>query len=175
MAMMDDLLMIAVMLIFPATMAFAAASDLISMTISNRLSFVLMGGFAVLAIWSGMGLEQVGWHVLAGASVLVVGFAMFAFGWIGGGDAKLAASTALWFGFSYQLVEYLLVSALFGGALTIIMLTYRNFPVPKLLHGQAWAIRLHRADEGVPYGLALAAGALTVYPKSWWMMQALGF
>lgn len=173
--MMDFILLAAIMLIFPAAMAFAAASDLISMTISNRLSFVLMGGFVVLALWSGMGLEQAGWHVVGGLAVLAVGFAMFAFGWIGGGDAKLAASTALWLGFSFQLLEYLVVSALFGGALTVLMLTYRNYPVPKLLHGQAWAMRLHHEAEGVPYGMALAAGALTVYPKSWWMMQALGF
>lgn len=173
--MMDLLLLTAVMLIFPASMAFAAASDLVSMTISNRISFVLIGGFILLAVWSGMGLEQVGWHVLGGGLVLLAGFAMFAFGWIGGGDAKLAASTALWMGFSYQLLEYLVVSALFGGALTIAMLAYRHFPVPRMLHGQSWAMRLHHEDEGVPYGLALAAGALTVYPKSWWMMQALGF
>lgn len=172
---MDFLFLTCVLVIFPAAMAFAAASDLVSMTISNRISFVLIGAFLVLAIWSGMGLEQLGWHLAGGGIVLLAGFAMFAFGWIGGGDAKLAASTALWFGFSYDLIGYLTISALYGGALTLLMLTYRNFPAPKLLEGQSWAMRLHRADEGVPYGLALAAGALTVYPQSWWMMQALGF
>lgn len=173
--MMDFLLLAAVMLVFPAAMAFAAATDLVSMTISNRVSYVLMAGFVVLAIWAGMGIEQIGWHIAGGAVVLVSGFAMFSFGWIGGGDAKLAASTALWLGFSVQLVEYLLISAVFGGVLTMAMLAYRHYPVPRALHSQGWAMRLHNEGEGIPYGLALAAGALAIYPKSWWMVQALGF
>ena len=40
------------LLLFPALMAFAASSDLFTMTISNRVSLVLVGGFFVLAVWS---------------------------------------------------------------------------------------------------------------------------
>ena len=39
-------------------------------------------------------------------------------GWIGGGDAKIAAATALWFGFD-QLFPYLAVASLLGGLLTL--------------------------------------------------------
>ena len=46
---------------------------------------------------------------------------------------------------------------------------YRLMPLPAMLEGQAWAVRLHRADSGVPYGIALAAAALTVYPHTIWM------
>ena len=49
-------------------------------------------------------------HVAAGAAVLAVTFALFAFGWIGGGDAKLAAATALWLGFD-TLPDYLMLAA----------------------------------------------------------------
>jgi prepilin peptidase CpaA len=41
-------------------------------------------------------------------------------------------------------------------------------PLPSLLLGQEWALRLHRRDAGIPYGLALAAGALLVYPQTVW-------
>ena len=53
-------------------------------------------------------------HLGAGAVVLAVTFTFFSRGWIGGGDAKLAAATALWLGFD-QLMNYLLYASLFGG------------------------------------------------------------
>ena len=78
--------------LFPGLMAFAAASDLLSMTISNRVSLLLVVGFFALAILSGMPAAAMAGHVGAGALVLCVSFTFFAFGWIGGGDAKVAAS-----------------------------------------------------------------------------------
>src|SRR2546423_15682661 len=84
------------LLLFPALMAFAASSDLLTMTISNRVSLLLVGGFFVLAVWSGMPLADIGMHVAAALAVLVVTFTFFARGWIGGGDAKLPAPTAPW-------------------------------------------------------------------------------
>src|SRR5438128_10414748 len=95
-------------LLFPALMAFAATSDLLTMTISNRVSLILVGGFFVLAVWSGMPLADIGMHIAAALAVLVVTFTFFACGWIGGGDAKLAAATALWLGFD-QLLNYLTI------------------------------------------------------------------
>jgi prepilin peptidase CpaA len=108
----------------------------------------------------------------AGFAVLVVTFIFFARGWIGGGDAKLAAVTALWFGFD-QLLSYALYASLLGGVLTLAMLRFRLVPLPKMLAGHEWAQRLHRLDGGVPYGIALAAAALMIYPDTPWM-KALG-
>jgi prepilin peptidase CpaA len=156
------------LLMFPALMAFAASSDLFTMTISNRLSLALALGFAVLAIVTGMSLTAVGWHLVAGGLVLVVAFGFFSQGWIGGGDAKLAAATALWFGFDY-LLDYMIYASLFGGALTLILLQFRKLPLPAMLARQQWIMRLHEAGGGVPYGIALAAAALVVYPKTGWM------
>src|ERR1700734_937279 len=87
------------LLLFPALMAFAAASDLFTMTISNRVSLALAAGFLVLAVLSGMGFYDILAHVGAGAAVLTTAFACFAMGWIGGGGAKGAAAAAPWFGF----------------------------------------------------------------------------
>ena len=71
------------MLLFPAVMAFAASSDLLTMTISNRLTLALACGFAVLAVAIGMSLHDVGLHLAAGGIVLLIGFGCFAMGWIG--------------------------------------------------------------------------------------------
>jgi prepilin peptidase CpaA len=154
--------------LFPAMMAFAASSDLFTMTIANRVSIVLIAGFAVLAVLTGTSGPELLSHAGAAAAVLVVVFVFFACGWIGGGDAKLAAVTALWFGFAH-LTDYLLYASLFGGALTLLIVQYRAWPMPRVFIGREWAERLHQRDAGVPYGIALAAAALLVYPHTEWM------
>jgi prepilin peptidase CpaA len=154
--------------LFPALMAFAASSDLITMTISNRVSIVLLAGFFALALMSGMAMTEVLSHIGAGALVLVVSFSFFARGWIGGGDAKLAAATALWLGFGY-LMNYLVYASLLGGALTFLLIEFRLVPLPGLLAGQFWAQRLHRQGGDIPYGIALAGAALLIYPDTPWM------
>jgi prepilin peptidase CpaA len=156
------------LLLFPALMAFAASSDLFTMTISNRIALLLVGGFFALAFVAGMNPNDVLSHVGAAFVVLAVTFVFFARGWIGGGDAKLAAATALWLGFEH-LMPYLLYASLFGGVLTLAIIRFRLMPLPAMLAGQEWAKRLHRADGGVPYGIALALAALIVYPNTLWM------
>ncbi len=156
------------LMLFPAMMAFAASSDLLTMTISNRVSLVLVVGFFVLALIIGMSGSTMLWHIGAGCIVLAVAFGCFAMGWIGGGDAKLAAATALWFGFDH-LLPYLLYASLFGGALTLLLLAFRTMPLPPFLATQQWVQRLHHKSGGVPYGIALAAAALFVYPNTLWM------
>src|ERR1700754_3629039 len=130
---------IARLLLFPALMAFAAASDLFTMTISNRVSLALIAGFLVLAPLCGMGMQDMLLHIGAGAAVLVAAFACFAMGWVGGGDAKVAAAAALWFGFGH-LLHYLLYASLFGGGLTIVLLQMRQWPLPYALTGQTWLL-----------------------------------
>jgi prepilin peptidase CpaA len=158
--------------LFPTIVAFAASSDLLTMTISNRVSLALTGGFLAMALMSGMGTMEILSHLGAAAVVLVVSFGFFTRGWIGGGDAKLAAATAMWFGFEY-LMNYLVYASLLGGALTLLLIQFHLVPLPGLLAGQFWAQRLHRQDGDVPYGIALAGAALMVYPDTPWM-KAIG-
>ncbi len=156
------------LLLFPALMAFAASSDLFTMTISNRLSLALTGSFFLLTLVTGMSLPAIGMHVAAAALALVFSFGFFSQGWIGGGDAKLVAATALWFGFDH-LLDYLIYASLFGGVLTLVLIQFRRLPLPGPLARQPWILRLHQAGGGIPYGIALAAAALAVYPKTGWM------
>jgi prepilin peptidase CpaA len=143
---MPMILDLARLLLFPALMAFAAASDLFTMTISNRVSLLLGAGFLVLAIASGMGPTEILLHFGAGAVVLA----------------------ALWFGFAH-LMNYLLYASLFGGALTLLLVQFRQWPLPYALAGQPWLLRLHAKESGIPYGIALAIGALMIYPETEWV------
>ena len=154
--------------LFPALMAFAAVSDLFTMTISNRVSLALVASFFLLAPLSGMGLEPILLHIGAAGIVLMVAFGCFAMGWMGGGDAKILAAASLWFGFSHLMV-YLLYASVFGGALTLLLLQFRQWPLPYQLAGQAWLSRLHAKEIGIPYGVALAIGALIIYPDTDWV------
>ena len=103
-------------LIFPMVMAYAAVSDLLSMTIPNRLSLLGIAAFVIAAPLAGLSLGDIGLHLAAGAAVLVGSFALFALGWIGGGDAKLAAATTFWLGFGVTL-PYLIEASLIGVAI----------------------------------------------------------
>src|SRR6202034_1688292 len=139
--------------LFPAMMAFAASSDLLTMTIANRVSLALVAGFVILAALSGMSGSDMATHAGAAAAVLVVAFICFARGWIGGGDAKLASATALWLGFDH-VADYGLCAALIGGGLTLLILAVRRWPLPGFLMSQEWIVRLHDRQSGVPYGIA---------------------
>src|SRR6516164_5020144 len=106
--------------LFPAMMAFAASSDLLTMTITNRVSFILVGGFILMARLGDVSGAELLSHVGAAAAILAAAFVCFAFGWIGGGDAKLAATSALWLGFGH-LFDYLILVSILGGGLTLLI------------------------------------------------------
>jgi prepilin peptidase CpaA len=153
------------LLFFPAVMAIAATTDLLTMKIPNRLSGALAIGYFVAALITRAPMHEMAMHALCGAAMLIFTFALFNFGWIGGGDAKLAAATALWLGWT-PLGDYGVVSALAGGALTVVILMARRLSLPQPLASQAWIARLHNAKTGIPYGVALAIGGLMVYPQT---------
>ena len=159
------MLEIAALILFPALMAFAAFSDLFTMTIANWISAALIVSFAVLAFAAGMPAAEIVVHFACGAAVLAITFGLFACGWIGGGDAKLAATTALWMGFPH-IAEYGLLTSAIGLALTIAIVQLRRLPLPRVLHAQAWLSRLHQRDNGVPYGIALAIAGVMLYPDT---------
>jgi prepilin peptidase CpaA len=165
---------LACLIVFPALTAYAAATDLLRMTISNRLCGALVMSFTALALWVGLPAEQWLLHVAAAALVLVICFGFFAAGWMGGGDAKLAAATALWFGFE-PLLNYAVLASFLGGMLTILLLQMRGAPLPSFMLGWPWAVRLHGAKTGIPYGLALAPAALFVLPDTdIWKLALVG-
>ena len=154
-----------VLFVLPALLLAAAAWDLASFTIPNFLQAGLLAAFAMLLAVHPIGAGAFGMHLLAGFIGLVAGFTLFSLGYIGGGDAKLFACTALWFGMN-DILSYSLVASVFGGALTLGLLAMRNLPLPAPLASQNWLARLHDEREGIPYGAALAAGAFFILSQS---------
>jgi len=150
---------------FPMLMAYAASSDLLTMRIANWLVLLLAAGYFAFAFWAQLSWSEIGMSVAAAAIVFAIAFAFFAFGWIGGGDAKLFAAVALWLGFA-DMMTYALVASICGGALTLAILLLRQWPLPALLARQAWLLRLHDEHSGIPYGVALAAGAFFILPST---------
>ena len=147
---------------------------LLIMTISNRISIVLVAGFVVLAPMTGMGLSTFAMHWAAGAAMLALTVFLFAMGWIGGGDAKIAAVVTLWCGWTPETINFIGTAAILGGVLTVAILAFRHAPVPAFIVRPAWVQRLFDPDEGVPYGIALTAGALLIYPQTIWMQMVVG-
>src|SRR5690606_33147277 len=128
-AMIAELLVLVAM---PVLLLAAGLYDLASFTIPNFLSAALAALFLAFAAAAGFSPALPGWHLGAGVMGLVLGFGLFAFGWIGGGDAKLFAAIALWLGFS-DLLPYAVVASLFGGLLTLLLLLARQLPLPDFL------------------------------------------
>lgn len=143
----------------------AAGWDIASFTIPNFLQAGLILAFVGFALVSHIPIPALGTHFLAGSVALVAGFALFAFGYIGGGDAKLFACVALWLGF-HDLAAYTLVACVLGGGLSLAILSLRKLPLPAFLIRHSWMLRLHDPKEGVPYGVALAAGLFLILPQT---------
>lgn len=156
---------ILVIFALPAMLAAAAGWDLASFTIPNFINIAVIAVFPLFALVAGLPLETIGQHLLAGFAGLGIGFLFFALGYIGGGDAKLFAGVALWLGFA-DLMPYALLASVFGGFLTLALLIVRQWPLPAMLARQPWILKLHDAKSGIPYGVALAAGAFILLPHS---------
>jgi len=153
-----------IILIFAGCMLAASWIDMTSMTIPNWISLVLVAGFLILIPFAWQGWAVFGTHILIGLLCFALGVGMFALGWMGGGDAKLFAATSLWWVWS-DLWIYLVYTAVAGGVLAIILVVGRKyFPVSILK--TAWLHRLFKDEKKMPYGLALAFGALMTLPKS---------
>jgi prepilin peptidase CpaA len=162
----------AILVIFPLCMAMAACSDLLTMTIPNRLSVILIASFLAVAPFAGLSLQDVLMHLAGGGIVFAVCFALFAFGIMGGGDAKILAASALWFGFDQSLIVYTIYVSIFGGLLSLAILAMRSqhnlimaygIPMPRTM--------MHK--KKVPYGIAIGAAAFIAYPSSPMVMSAL--
>lgn len=143
----------------------AAAYDVATLTIPNWLSLILVGLFPAAGILAGFGASDWAWHITVGAAALFAGVAVFAFGFAGGGDAKLFAAGALYMGFS-GIGPFVFAVAMAGGALVALLLVVRRVPLPVSLLSRPWVARLYQKGQGVPYGVAIAAGALLVLPQT---------
>jgi prepilin peptidase CpaA len=151
---------------FPALVVIGGLRDATTFTIPNWISLALIAVFLPAALVGGVSLPQIGLAGLIGLGALFAAMGFFAMGWIGGGDAKLFAAAALWLGFP-AIVNFVLVTGLAGGALALALLGLRSMWLrPIAERGPAWFGRLARPGGDVPYGVAIAFGALATFPDS---------
>jgi len=153
--------------LFPALVIFAAIKDVTTFTIPNWISFAAILAFFPAALLTHLPLPVLGACVAVGVLALALGVVMFALGWIGGGDAKLFAASALWLGWP-AVLPYLMCTALAGGGLAVALLWSRKLVshYPGVGAGPPWFGRLMTPGGDCPYGLAIAVGALIAFPSS---------
>jgi prepilin peptidase CpaA len=158
--MLPPIVAAALVLVFPALVIVGAVKDALSYTIPNWISLALVAAFPAAALAVGLPPAAMAAHLAAGAGVLAVGMLLFARGWLGGGDAKLLSAAVLWMGWPAALI-FLLKVALAGGLLALTLKTVRSGAMrPLMLLGPKWVVRLSEPGRNVPYGVAIAAGAL---------------
>jgi prepilin peptidase CpaA len=143
-----------------ALFAAAAVSDARHRRISNRLSAGLaLLGLARIAVdlASGAGLGAAAADVAAALAVFALGALAFHRRWLGGGDVKLLAASALLLGLG-ELAPFLFATALSGGVLAIGFVAWRCF-----LPG--W--RYRGGLPSLPYAVAIAAGGILATASAW--------
>ena len=164
--MIPPLLQAALLAVFPLMVIVGGLRDLTSYTIPNWISVLLILAFFPAALALGLPTGSLLTHLGVGAAALVAGMAMFALGWIGGGDAKLFAAAGLWLGVPAALT-YVAVTGVAGGGLALALLGLRSMWLrPYVQTGPGWFGRLATPGENVPYGVAIAVGALAAFPAS---------
>jgi prepilin peptidase CpaA len=143
----------------PILMVWAAAVDIFTRAIPNRVVLALAAGFGLFAAAAHMPLLQIAAHLLCAGAVLALGFLLYRQALFGGGDAKLLAVGALWFGF-HSLLPFIAATALAGGALSL-------FTLAAGAAGAQFGL-IAAPVRTIPYGAAIATGALAVYPD--WLL-----
>ncbi len=154
--------------LLPFLVLVAGAHDFFSLRIPNWLNGVIALAFFPMALMTGMPVEMMLWHGLVSVVVLAIGFGLFAAGFIGGGDAKMLAAVGLWFGWP-AVGTFLVLTAIAGGILAIAMKLWSLIEIEKEVRGGAWIKRWLTFKGDLPYGIAIAAGAILALPGSWWM------
>lgn len=152
--------------VFPLLVIVAALKDLTTFTIPNWISIALVAAFYPVALLLHAPPGLIGMCTLVGAGALLVGMAMFALNWIGGGDAKVLAAAALWVGWP-AVLPFVLATAVAGGALAVLLVQMRSTLLrPWFERGPPWVVRLATEGGDAPYGVAICIGALYALPQS---------
>jgi prepilin peptidase CpaA len=151
--------------LFPAALIVAALRDLTSFIIPNWISLAVVAAFAPTAFAAHLPLAVLATSVGVGIAGLVLGMGLFALGWIGGGDAKLFAASALWIGWP-AVLPFMVWTSAAGGVLALALLWTRALAPHRVFGGPIWFGRLMEPQGDVPYGLAICAGALIAFPAS---------
>ena len=130
--------------------------DLRDRRLPNYLVGLIVCLYFVQAALHRTSLANIGSHLLICGLAFSVAATMFRFGWMGGGDVKLAGAVFLWAGLHLGWTVYCVVS-LTGLALALLMLVLDRLTnaTQQAKYSVLHALAIGR---GVPYGVALACG-----------------
>lgn len=141
--------------IFAALLTAAAIEDAVRLRISNVLVLLVIAGAIVAMFLAGPGIAL--WQNFAGMlGLLVIGTPLFATGKMGGGDVKLMAAAGLWFDLrgAMMMIASVLIA---GGVLALLIIIARLFGWSEATRDR---ILLLKRGGGIPYGVAISAGAM---------------
>jgi prepilin peptidase CpaA len=159
------------LLVLPLLMLLAAANDLAAMRIPNWLTALIAVLFFPMAVLTNMPVSEIGSHAIAGVILFFAGYMLFTMRLFGGGDAKLMAAAGLWFG-SKDAMQFLVMTAVAGGVLALVYMIWTAITLMKSdvdsNETLSFRQRLKRVSPKLPYGCALAAGAILAFPITWW-------
>ncbi|MEM1399609.1 MAG: prepilin peptidase [Pseudomonadota bacterium] len=140
-------------------LCWALWSDTQSYKIPNKISLALIGLYPawVMATWPMV--DPLG-GLMIGGIFLAIGFALFATGVVGGGDAKLMAAFGLWVG-PTMAVQFLFLTAVAGGGLALTIFLYACGR-EQIWRNASWGTMRAIGAQPIPYGIAIALGGLAV-------------
>jgi prepilin peptidase CpaA len=170
--MLGEVVALAVLISLPVALLWAAVTDFLTMTISNRISIGLVCAFIILAPLVGLSLGEIGLSLAAASIVFLVCFALFATNVMGGGDAKILTAASLWFGLTPALISFLVYVAYAGGVVTLLFLLLRWRASSVLAMGIPLPMSVVEAKK-IPYGIAIAIGGLLAFPNAPMAIMAL--
>lgn len=155
----------ALLFVFPALVILGGVYDITSMKIPNWISITLAIAFVPVALVVQLPWQDIALSLGLGIAALVIGIALFAFRILGGGDAKLLSASVVWVGLS-GLLPFLVATALAGGALSLFLIALRKWWPALPWAAPAWFERLMEPKGDIPYGVAIAVGAVLSFPYS---------
>jgi prepilin peptidase CpaA len=168
-----EVLQLILLAILPTLVIVAGLKDLTSMKIPNWISGLLILGFFPATLSVGLPPGAIGIHLAVGVAALLIGMGLFTLNLLGGGDVKLMAAACLWLGLSGSGV-FVLATAVVGGLFSLALLASRACLPPYVGAGPGWLVQLMKPNGHIPYGVAIAIGALIAWPASPLMVAFLG-
>jgi prepilin peptidase CpaA len=143
---------------FAGLLLWAAASDLATMEIPNRISVLAVALYPVAAFACGQPWQAIAIHLGVGLCAFALCWALFCLGVFGGGDAKVIAAATVWTGISQALPTFLFWTCIAGGALALTAIVVRRRFKP--LDGQPSFVHRFLSERGLPYAVAIAVGGI---------------
>lgn len=159
--------------VLPTLLIVAATSDVMTYRIPNWLTLLTALLFFPMAMATAMPAAALTWHILAGVLLFVIGFGLFAFNLVGGGDVKLLGALGLWLGLGslgnfFQALAYAgLVQALLMSAWAYIIFSMEIRSDADSQIG-LWS-KLRTIKPNIPFGFAIALGGIVAFRDTWWL------